>query len=1651
MDDNDDEFDIEMELDTDMDLILAAMDKVEETQAKSLNLNNNKRGETSAILQDNNDISDEDMDDDFGAIDVDALVQAAETVEKQKATGNKKGTNSQSSLATYFTRPFSTSNIQGTTTMAGPSRSNNRTTNNDTNESSEGSNSRITFGLPDDMRDPIPPPPPPTSVRTYHPFDRTNITTWIYPTNNQMRGYQFNIVRKALFSNTLVSIPTGLGKTFIAAVIMYNYYRWFPNSIIIFLAPTRPLVEQQVKACHDVCGIPQKDVVMMVGSVGKNKRPEQWAKGRVFFCTPQVVDNDLSNGICPAHKVSLVVIDEAHRATGNYAYTNVIEKLGRIHSHFRVLALSATPGSAIDKVQAVVTNLRINNIEVRTEESMDVQEFSFGKRVQTVVIKLAYTAGATGIVPRTADFFCQQFFRPVLDRLHKYKAIYDPSPDACSHFMLMSERKRYQINAKNVTPAVKAMVYLDFILAENLSRAYEGLCVYGVATFVDIMDRLFQDIRSKIDNGKNIPKEHYKLLNHFGLNQQLDRLRQEMERSEFIGHPKLEKLLDIILHHLNQSQQQHENNNESNTSSTRIIVFSSLRISVKMIVDFLSIHEPMIRCTQFVGQADDANGMKGMNQRDQQQAIERFKKGEINVMVATSIGEEGLDIGEVDLIICYDSQSSSIRLLQRMGRTGRRRKGHCVMLMTEQEERKFNKANEKYKYIQNAITKHGVIQCFPSNPSIIPDNYQPVLQRKHLTITNYLSNLVTGKKRRRQGDKFSSFKKDGTLTEEGLETFLASFPNGGCSSIHQAHGQFWPAVSVLKHASKYLSLQKHRTPIKRVGHSHRTAQFIELIRKMEHQILYGNDEDKQEEEMLNSSDHTGFPAIVISTPDQSNVLKMPRRRNMTSDTESDQANQRQQSNMFNIPQRRKPTDSDNSDTSNLLNQQNHHLQDSTDLTLDDDNMQLLTKGIHSEDSVNDGDNPDHFLEEVDEYSSMMGPLITKGVMGGDDDDGYDIGGFSYDFDSNTTTNVPYSSSHNNDSNNVILSDVAPFHSAKSDQQKTDKNTNASTIPMESPTRIADKGDDDDDDDDDEFGSFDMDLWDEVNEDMLIAKNKVDGGSDYKHCMATLQFNLPTPEVPNDLVTASTFLFDDDLPPLVSVIEHDDPTTMATTFLRDFTWSSTQPIFSEKARQLLWKRIGNTSNRWLSVIKDDGNDFSMIGTSPFSETMSSHILNLDQPELDDDFVMDDFGNKTIDLMSQDERQALKSPQHDDDQNNEIPQHQENLTAQSNIVNTLMDPVPNNHVHIPHQDEAISNKVLTTVSNIPAEKEQQEEDEAFEMHDDNVYSWEINDDMLDRSTLQHEHNKKKDQLSPSTSSPILISDTTPQQAHQEENDKIKDSPSHLLNDTPQRSLLTNTPNECRIPKSSDRESECSPILQRKRSRRKLVIQDTDDEDGFNRRHQNNEDDNDDNDDDNLDLSMNSISPADNERNEEQHTVSDHVIRRKARQPTSRSKDWTANPFLDVEAARSDDGEDTDDEDDSRVENQSMMNSFIYDGSSELGPDGSMVLQQNGGQTDQFYCKKTDMSMYRTSLLQQDVAMAHGAPPIFEKDYRRKTWLDKMETDKWEQVAADDDDDDNTSEKDDNEFFDAQDTILDDGVDDSEESEDISNFTNASDDFM
>lgn len=556
----------------------------------------------------------------------------------------------------------------------------------------------------------------PPETPTHHKLDQEQLKTWVYPTNlGPIRDYQFNIVKNGLFHNTLVALPTGLGKTFIAATVILNFYRWTKDAKMIFVAPTKPLVSQQVEACFTIAGIPRSETTLLTGDTAPALRAAEWASKRLFFMTPQTLQNDLSKGYADPKSIVLIVIDEAHRATGDYAYVKVIGFIRRFTKSFRVLALTATPGSTVEGVQDVINNLGVSHVEIRTEDSLDIRQYVHGREVERFTLD-----------PSVEIKFVQErlskALKPFCEKLDQQRIWYGRDPMSLTMFGLLKARQEWVAGpAMHLNQGTKFMIMAVFAVLQSVAHAIKLLNFHGIKPFHDSMAE-FRTTTEKDEKGSKYRKQ---LVRDPDFQELMLTVERWLQEDSFESHPKIGFLKERLNTHFQ----------DNIGSNTRAIVFSEYRDSAEEIVRTLNRCSPNIKAAIFVGQADSKRST-GMKQKQQIEAIEKFKAGAFNVLVATSIGEEGLDIGQVDLIICYDASSSPIRMLQRMGRTGRKRAGHVILLlMRGKEEEKFAEAQNNYTHIQKLISDGSQFEFrFDMSERILPRDAKPEVERRFVEI-----------------------------------------------------------------------------------------------------------------------------------------------------------------------------------------------------------------------------------------------------------------------------------------------------------------------------------------------------------------------------------------------------------------------------------------------------------------------------------------------------------------------------------------------------------------------------------------------------------------------------------------------------------------------------------------------------------------------------------------------------------------------------------------------------------------------------------------------------------------------------------------------------------------------------------------------------
>ncbi|KAG2735656.1 hypothetical protein G9P44_001870 [Scheffersomyces stipitis] len=580
---------------------------------------------------------------------------------------------------------------------------------------------------------------------THHNIDYGNLDKYVYPSNFEVRDYQFNIVQRAFYHNLLVALPTGLGKTFIASTVMLNFLRWFPESKMIFVAPTKPLVAQQIKACCSITGIPSSKVAILLDKTRKN-RGEIWDEKQVFFTTPQVVENDLASGLVDPKTIALLVIDEAHRAKGNYAYNNIVKFMDRFNNSYRILALTATPASDVDGVQEIIDNLNISKVEVRSEESIDIIKYMKRKRI---IRRNIYQSDE---IKECIDLLCTAI-APVLKVANGKGILEITDPSRINFFQCMDASRKIVANP-TIPEGTKWSNFFTLQLLGVVGQCFRRLNVYGLRSFFSYFNEKYTEFMAKHSKKKSSNKLNADFYFSEPIKQLMKRIRTMIDDPKVFSHPKIEAMMEEL----------DEFFTINNATDSKVIIFTEFRESALEIVRFIEKVGKNLKPHIFIGQAkekdkfDESNfgkkskgkrvGKKqqddsksssenaqinGMNQKLQKEIIKNFKQGTYNILVATSIGEEGLDIGEVDLIICYDSTSSPIKNIQRMGRTGRKRDGKVVLLFSSNEESKFDKAMNGYEYIQQHIMKGQLIDLKEQN-RMIPKDWEPKVEMRFIEI-----------------------------------------------------------------------------------------------------------------------------------------------------------------------------------------------------------------------------------------------------------------------------------------------------------------------------------------------------------------------------------------------------------------------------------------------------------------------------------------------------------------------------------------------------------------------------------------------------------------------------------------------------------------------------------------------------------------------------------------------------------------------------------------------------------------------------------------------------------------------------------------------------------------------------------------------------
>lgn len=482
------------------------------------------------------------------------------------------------------------------------------------------------------------------------------------------RAYQTRLAARATAEDLLVVLPTGLGKTVVAALAIAERLRLDPAAQAVVVAPTRPLVLQHADTLRALLALPEDAVACLTGRESPAKRAVRFHEARIVTTTPQGLAHDLDAGRVRLDRTAVLVLDEAHRAVGEYAYVAVAKAFRAQGPGGRLLGLTASPGGDRHRVREVQGHLAPIRVAALDESDPDVAAHVHGAGTRLMHVDLpprlaAWQAGLQAILEARA--------RKVKGFLPKGT---DPRRPSKTAVLQAGDAVRRGLGGQGRKGFLFASILHQGAALEAL-HCLELLESQGVAPLRDHLLRLGEDA----GRGQKA----------FLREDAVQAMLADLGSTDDLAHPKEPVLARTVRDALRDP-------------SARVLVFAQYRDTVRRLVHVLA--AAGVPAERFVGQADRP-GDPGLSQDEQKDLLASFSAGATRVLVATSVAEEGLHVPSVDLVVFYEPVVSEIRAIQRRGRTGRTRLGQVVVLATRgtRDDRAYWASRSKERSMRHIV------------------------------------------------------------------------------------------------------------------------------------------------------------------------------------------------------------------------------------------------------------------------------------------------------------------------------------------------------------------------------------------------------------------------------------------------------------------------------------------------------------------------------------------------------------------------------------------------------------------------------------------------------------------------------------------------------------------------------------------------------------------------------------------------------------------------------------------------------------------------------------------------------------------------------------------------------------------------------------
>lgn len=482
----------------------------------------------------------------------------------------------------------------------------------------------------------------------------------------EARAYQLICAKDALSQSALMVLPTGFGKTAVQWMVMADQLRMSKKKTLL-IAPTTGLVDQQVKMAREFIAIDPSLIVTYTGDSKPELRSDIWKEGAIIIATPQVIRNDHYASRIDVQEIGTLILDEVHHCKGNHAYGQVADIFVNESPETRILGASASPGTKKNEIDSIMIRLGMTKLTYFEKDDDLLEPYKSELEINEIKVKLSdKSLQLIAPLERLKIDLANQLIRNGFLGASGYitASALDAAQNSASTAIRKGDKRGYNA-AKTVSDLRRLHLLIEMMKCQ------------GNETAKKFLDRC----KEKSKSGDRSLSRFMKFTEIRDISEILSNITET--------HPKPE----IVLHSVKSSLEESPN--------SKIIIFTEYRDTVDHLVDYLSVNG--VNARQFIGQASTKD-RKGMTSKQQLAQLQDFRNGEFEVLVATSVGEEGLDIPSSDLVIFYEPVPSAIRMIQRRGRTGRKEAGNVKVLVTlNTKEEMIKKSSLRKEKRMNSI------------------------------------------------------------------------------------------------------------------------------------------------------------------------------------------------------------------------------------------------------------------------------------------------------------------------------------------------------------------------------------------------------------------------------------------------------------------------------------------------------------------------------------------------------------------------------------------------------------------------------------------------------------------------------------------------------------------------------------------------------------------------------------------------------------------------------------------------------------------------------------------------------------------------------------------------------------------------------------